>query len=59
MSHRPHPKEVEDYTGAFLASFGLLLFMVLWTIAAIAGMIWAVVTGFGLDKVIQRLPRRG
>ena len=59
MSQRSHPKEVEDYTGAFLASLGLLLFMVLWTIAAVAGMIWAVVTGLGLDTVIKRLPRRG
>lgn len=58
MSQRPHPKEVEDYTGAFLASSGLLLFMVLWTIAAVAGMIWAIVTGLGLDRVIKSLPRR-
>ena len=55
---RHHPQPVEDYTNAFLASFGLLLFMAFWVIATVAGFLWVVLVATGLDRAF-RLIRRG
>ncbi|MEM9351171.1 MAG: hypothetical protein AAGA47_12995 [Pseudomonadota bacterium] len=45
MSHENFtPKEAPNYTGAFLASFGVLLFMALWVIAGLFGFIWVILS---------------
>ncbi|SHI63762.1 hypothetical protein [Wenxinia saemankumensis] len=59
MSHRTPPGRAPDYTDAFLAVTGLLLFMALLTLAALAGWIWALLAGAALDRAILALPRRG
>ena len=40
MRHSPPPGRVENYTDAFLGTLGVLLFMVFWMIAALAGYLW-------------------
>lgn len=55
MRHYPEP--VEDYTNAFLATFGLLLFMAFWVIATIAGFIWVVLVATGLDRSFRMIGR--
>lgn len=59
MSGQRPPGRVENFTGAFLVSFGVLVFFALLTISAILGFIWAVVTGYLCDKGLSRLTRRG
>lgn len=49
---------VENFTGAFLISFGVLVFVGLLTISAILGFIWAVATGYLCDKGLARLTQR-
>lgn len=56
MSHRPI-REVEDYTNAFLTSFGVLLFMVFWIIAAALGYAWVALTAYGLDHLFKWIGR--
>lgn len=58
MHIRPPPKPVEDYTNAFLVSFGVVLFMVLWLIAAVAGFVWVLVTGYAVNRVIRFIETR-
>jgi len=53
-----HPKAVENYTDAFLGTLGLLLFMIFFVIASFAGIIWALITGFVLNRGITYLLRR-
>ena len=47
-----HPKEVEDYTTAFLASFGVLVFMALFAIWAIWGLIMAGIVSWLADRLM-------
>ena len=47
-----HPKEVEDYTTAFLASFGVLVFMALFAIWAIWGLIMAAIVSWIADRLM-------
>ena len=58
MSGQSPPGRVENFTSAFLVSFGVLVFFALLTISAILGFIWAVVTGYLCDKGLLRLIRR-
>lgn len=58
MSHQSPPGRVENFTSAFLVSFGVLVFFALLTISAILGFIWAVATGYLCDKGLTRLIRR-
>jgi len=62
MADRPQqPGTVQDYTAAFLWSFGLLLFMALLTIASLLGGGWMIATAAVIDRIILwrgRLPRR-
>ncbi len=52
-SERPsHPTPVEDYTNAFLASFGVIVFMVLFAIWAIWGLIVAGVISWVADRLM-------
>jgi hypothetical protein len=53
-----HPKAVENYTDAFLCSFGLLIFMGLFTLAAIFGFFWAIMAALTLNLGITYLIRR-
>jgi hypothetical protein len=43
---------VEDYTNAFLFSAGVLVFMMLFAIWAIWGLIMAALIGWGADRLI-------
>ncbi|MXQ07912.1 hypothetical protein GQ651_08640 [Alphaproteobacteria bacterium GH1-50] len=47
-----HPSPVPDYTGAFLASFGVLIFMALFAIWAIWGLIMAGIVSWIADRLI-------
>ena len=47
-----HPKEVENYTAAFLASFGVLVFMALFAIWAIWGLIMAGIVSWIADRLM-------
>ena len=47
-----HPTPVPDYTGAFLASFGVLVFMALFAIWAIWGLIIAGIVSWIADRLI-------
>ncbi|MGI9393095.1 MAG: hypothetical protein ACR2OY_00475 [Boseongicola sp.] len=52
-SERPtHPTPVENYTNAFLASFGVIVFMVLFAIWAIWGLIVAGVVSWVADRLL-------
>ena len=53
-----HPKEVEDFTKPFLVMFGLLLFMALFAIWAAFGYLVSLLSGLGVNALIDRLPRR-
>ena len=46
-------RSVEDYTNAFLVTAGVTLFMALFTLAAVKGWIWVLVTAVGLDGAIR------
>lgn len=56
--HRPPPRPVENYTGPFLATLGLILFMAFFTIAAVAGFIWVVLTGALIERGIRLIGAR-
>jgi hypothetical protein len=58
MSTRPPPKPVENYTNAFLVSFGVVLFMTFWLIAVVGGFLWAMITGLVIDRVIRLIGNR-
>lgn len=55
---RQHPQAVEDYTNAFLVSFGVLLFMTLLTVASLAGGLWMFLTAAVINRVITWRARR-
>lgn len=54
-----HPGRVENFTNAFLVSFGVLVFVALLTISALLGFLWAVGTAYLCDKGLARFNRRG
>jgi hypothetical protein len=57
-SHKP-PGRVDDFTSAFLVSFGVLVFVLLWTISIVFGFLWAVGSAYVCDKGLSRFtPRR-
>ncbi|MGJ8623968.1 MAG: hypothetical protein ACSHW1_14505 [Yoonia sp.] len=56
MSNQPI-RRVENYTDAFLTTFGVILFMTLWVIAAALGYLWVVVTAYGLDHIFKWIGR--
>ena len=47
-----HPKEVEDYTNAFLASFGVLVFLFLFAVWAIWGLLIAGLFSWIADRLM-------
>ncbi len=51
-------RTVEDYTDAFLVTFGVILFMSFWVIAAAFGYIWVAITAYALDQLFQWIGRR-
>ena len=59
MSYRKHPEPAPNYTDAFLATLGLILFMAFWVIAALAGYLWVAIVATGLDRSFRLLARRG
>jgi hypothetical protein len=55
-----YPRRVEDYTTPFLWMVGVLLFMVFWTIAAVAGFFWVLISAAGIELALRTLgARRG
>lgn len=44
---------VENYTNAFLAVSGLILFMAFWTLAATKGLIWVLIMAAVIDGLIR------
>lgn len=57
MKRPEHPGEVEDFTGPFLVTFGVIVFMALVTIHIILGFIWALMCAYGADKALSRWSR--
>jgi len=58
MSAHKRPGRVEDFTDAFLVSFGVIVFLILLTIHALLGFSWALLTAFACDKGLTRWGRR-
>ncbi len=58
MRRPEHPGEVEDFTNAFLVSFGVIVFIALWAVSVILGFIWALMSAYGTDKALSRWSRR-
>lgn len=62
MSTRPplpgDGNRVENYTNAFLVSFGGILFMIFIAIWALWGFLAALVLAYGTDKTISRIGTR-
>ncbi|MEK6216089.1 MAG: hypothetical protein N2B03_02595 [Boseongicola sp.] len=59
-SERPtHPAPAENYTSAFLASFGVIVFMVLFAIWAIWGLIVAALVSWIADRLMTSNLLRG
>ena len=50
---RRYPGRVQDYTNAFLATAGLILFMAFFTIAATLGIVWVMLSAALLDGLIR------
>lgn len=57
MSGRPPPRAVENYTVPFLVTLGMLLFIALMTISAVAGFVWAAACALVLDRLIALVAR--
>lgn len=53
-----HPDPAPDFTNAFLTTLGGLLFMGLWVITSLAGMIVTLVVATLIDRVFKHM-RRG
>jgi len=50
---------VADFTDAFLVSFGVLVFILLWTISILFGFLWAVASAYVCNIGLSHLmPRR-
>ena len=59
MSYRqPITQSAPNYTGAFLATMWLLLFMAFFTLGALYGMVAVLVLAFGLDRLLIAWWRR-
>ncbi len=50
---RHYPRRVENYTNAFLITSGLILFMAFFTLAAIKGMVWVLLSAALFDGVLR------
>ena len=53
------PAAAPNYTNAFLVTSGGILFMAFFTLAALAGFVWVMLTAVGIERVIRWLGRRG
>ena len=58
MPTRPQRGAAPDYTTAFLATFGVILFMALLTLAALAGTLAMLAAALGVDLSIRGLGHR-
>ncbi|MBB5723113.1 putative RND superfamily exporter protein [Loktanella ponticola] len=57
-SQRPTGR-VENFTNAFLVSFGVLVFILLWTINIVFGFLWAIGSAYACNIGLSRFtPRR-
>ncbi|WP_235224048.1 hypothetical protein [Octadecabacter dasysiphoniae] len=50
---RHYPQKVENYTNAFLITAGLTLFMAFFTLAALKGIVWVILSAALIDAVIR------
>ena len=55
---KQHPGRVEDFTDAFLVSFGVIVFIALWTINVILGFLYALLVAYGSDTLMRRIDRK-
>lgn len=55
MTRRPIP--APNYTNAFLATFGLLLFLALCALAMIGGLVLVAIGAVAMDLAIKRVER--
>jgi hypothetical protein len=54
MNNNKQPGRVDDFTSAFLISFGVLVFIMLWTISIVFGFLWALGSAYACDKGLSR-----
>jgi len=57
-NRKQHPGRVEDFTDAFLVSFGVIVFIALWTINVILGFLYALLVAYGSDTLMRRIDRK-
>ena len=57
MDDRRVPQPAPDYTTAFLAMAGLILFMALFTLAALAGWGWVLLVSLAAETGLRRVRR--
>lgn len=50
---RKYPKQVENYTSAFLVMAALILFMAFLTLAATKGLIWVLTTAVMIEGALR------
>ena len=50
---RTYPKRVENYTVPFLVMAGVILFMAFFTIAAVAGFLWVVMSAALIELLLR------
>jgi len=55
---KQHPGRVENFTDAFLVSFGVVVFMALWTVNVLLGFIYALLVAYGSDKIMTLINRK-
>lgn len=58
MDDRQPPGRVEDFTDAFLVSFGVLVFIGFFAIMAVLGWLWVGLVALGADRLIRGFSRR-
>ena len=57
MSEQHIPKQVPNFTNAFLGMMGLILFMAFWVMAALWGFLTVVLGAAAINALIRRIGR--
>ncbi|WP_296374216.1 hypothetical protein [Yoonia sp.] len=57
MSYQPHGR-VENYTRPFLVTAWVFVFMTLWLIASLFGLLWVIAVSYACDLLLKWAGRR-
>lgn len=55
---RRYPRRVENYTKPFLVTSGVILFMAFWTLAALAGFVWVIMSAALIELALRIMESR-